>query len=361
MAVIDWGLWDAVTAAAARLGPGSAAEFGDRFTRVQPSGMQVLTGADFALSSEGRSVALTLTIASAEHIADVIGRPLDADVHQAMAEEVAVTFAYASLLLLERSEYSEAEVSVVHEHARAADKPMAYVADDRADLERMAVRDDTLSRFEQVGGVAVPWVPHMARMQLLRDRVTERRQAAAAATAESQPRVGPYQPVRRFPPKRSAQRQDRIAELRARIESGERPPASVPASQPTAATPVPSDPAALHPREFELLVRELLEAMGLTAKETPYSKDDGVDVVAEDHRPFRRGRVVVQAKRYAGSVGVTTVRELNGVLPLHRAQRGIVVTTGTFTREAVATAALLGIELVDGVELRQALAEMLPR
>ncbi|MGW8431318.1 restriction endonuclease [Curtobacterium citreum] len=360
MAVIDWGLWDAVTAAAVRVGPSSAAEFGDRFTRVQPSGMQVLTGADFALSSADRLVAMTLTIASAEHIADVIGRPLDADVHQAMAEEVAVTFAYASLLLLERSEYSEAEVSVVHEHARAADKPMAYVADDRADLERMAVRDDTLSRFEQVGGVAVPWVPHMLRMQLLRDRVTERRQASAAVEA-AQPRFGSYQPVRRFPPKRSAERQDRIAELRARIESGERPPASVPASQPTAATPVPTDPAALHPREFELLVKELLEAMGLTAKETPYSKDDGVDVVAEDHRPFRRGRVVVQAKRYAGSVGVTTVRELNGVLPLHRAQRGIVVTTGTFTREAVATADLLGIELVDGAELRQALAEMLPR
>lgn len=124
-------------------------------------------------------------------------------------------------------------------------------------------------------------------------------------------------------------------------------------------TPAAVSPAQLTPREFELLLKRLLEAMGLTAKETPYSKDDGVDVIAEDHRPFHRGRVVVQAKRYAGSVGVTTVRELNGVLPLHRAQRGIVVTTGTFTREAVATARQLGIELIDGRELRQALAEHL--
>jgi len=126
------------------------------------------------------------------------------------------------------------------------------------------------------------------------------------------------------------------------------------------AVPASADPSLLDPRAFELLVKDLLEAMGLTARETPYSKDDGVDVIAEDHRPFHRGRVVVQAKRYAGSVGVTTVRELNGVLPLHRAQRGIIVTTGTFTREAVSTAGVLGIELIDGVELRQALAEHLP-
>ncbi|WP_414648537.1 restriction endonuclease [Curtobacterium sp. CFBP9011] len=43
------------------------------------------------------------------------------------------------------------------------------------------------------------------------------------------------------------------------------------------------------------------------------------------------------------SAGVTTVRQLNGVLPIHRAQLGIVVTTGTFTRGAVTTARQLGI------------------
>jgi hypothetical protein len=135
---------------------------------------------------------------------------------------------------------------------------------------------------------------------------------------------------------------------------------SAAAPEPVSMTPAGTSLAEMHPREFELLVKDLLEAMGLTAKETPYSKDDGVDIIAEDHRPFHRGRVVVQVKRYSGSVGVTTVRELNGVLPLHRAQRGIVVTTGTFTREAVATAGQLGIELVDGVELQRALAEHLP-
>jgi restriction system protein len=43
-------------------------------------------------------------------------------------------------------------------------------------------------------------------------------------------------------------------------------------------------------------------------------RDGGVDCVAFDPRPILGGKVVVQAKRYRHTVGVTAVRDLYGTL-----------------------------------------------
>jgi len=64
----------------------------------------------------------------------------------------------------------------------------------------------------------------------------------------------------------------------------------------------------LTPFEFEQLVGNLFSKMGLETKQTRSSRDGGIDVVAFDLRPLIGGKVVIQAKRYRHTVGVSAVR-----------------------------------------------------
>ena len=66
------------------------------------------------------------------------------------------------------------------------------------------------------------------------------------------------------------------------------------------------------PTEFEHLVRQLFEAIGMQSWVTQASKDDGVDAVAINEDPFMGGHCIIQAKRYRGAVGVEPVRALAG-------------------------------------------------
>jgi len=61
------------------------------------------------------------------------------------------------------------------------------------------------------------------------------------------------------------------------------------------------------PTEFEHLVRQLFEAMGMQSWVTQASKDDGVDAVAVNEDPFMGGHCIIQAKRYRSAVGVEPV------------------------------------------------------
>lgn len=64
-------------------------------------------------------------------------------------------------------------------------------------------------------------------------------------------------------------------------------------------------------------------------------------------------RVLFQCKRYAGAVGSGQVRDFRGAM-MGRADKGIILTTGTFTTDAKREAIRDGvppIELVDGEEL----------
>jgi restriction system protein len=53
----------------------------------------------------------------------------------------------------------------------------------------------------------------------------------------------------------------------------------------------------LSPAEFESLITNLFQRMGLDTKLTQPSRDGGVDCVAFDCRPILGGKVVIQAKR----------------------------------------------------------------
>ena len=62
------------------------------------------------------------------------------------------------------------------------------------------------------------------------------------------------------------------------------------------------------PGEFEALISNLFRKMGLETRLTQASRDGGVDCVAYDTRPILGGKVVIQAKRYKNTVGVSAVR-----------------------------------------------------
>jgi restriction system protein len=104
----------------------------------------------------------------------------------------------------------------------------------------------------------------------------------------------------------------------------------------------------LNPYEFENLVTNLFRGMGLDARLTRSSRDGGVDCVAFDPRPVLGGKVVIQAKRYKNTVGVSAVRDLYGTMMNEGANKGILVTTAGYGSDAFAFAKDKPIELIDG-------------
>lgn len=102
-------------------------------------------------------------------------------------------------------------------------------------------------------------------------------------------------------------------------------------------------------QEFEMLVGEAFRRGGYTVSETGGGgADGGVDLVLrKDSEKF-----LVQCKQWkAFKVGVTTIRELYGVMAAGGAAGGFVVTSGVFTQEAKAFAKGRNIDLIDGSEL----------
>lgn len=108
---------------------------------------------------------------------------------------------------------------------------------------------------------------------------------------------------------------------------------------------------ALSPGEFETLVTNLFEKMGLETKLTQASRDGGVDCVAYDQRPILGGKVVIQAKRYQHTVGVSAVRDLYGTMHNEGANKGILVTTSDYGKAAFDFANGKPIELINGSNL----------
>jgi restriction system protein len=105
----------------------------------------------------------------------------------------------------------------------------------------------------------------------------------------------------------------------------------------------------MSPTEFEHLVRQIFEAMGMQGWTTRPSKDDGVDAVVFNPVPLLGGQTIVQAKRYKDVVGVNHIRELAGAMEEKKAGRGILVTTSWFTPGGRVKAHEHGrMELVDG-------------
>jgi restriction system protein len=97
--------------------------------------------------------------------------------------------------------------------------------------------------------------------------------------------------------------------------------------------------------------------MGLEARQTQASRDGGVDCVAFDPRPIFGGKVVIQAKRYKGTVGVSAVRDLFGTMQNEGASKGILVTTSGYGSASFTFANGKPLELIDGSNLLFLLSE----
>lgn len=111
----------------------------------------------------------------------------------------------------------------------------------------------------------------------------------------------------------------------------------------------------LPPAGFERLCKRLLRESGFEQVEvTGRSGDGGIDGHGVlQINPLVSFRVLFQCKRYAGSVGPSTIRDFRGAMQ-GRTDKGIILTTGTFTTDAQKEALRDGaspIELVDGEKL----------
>ena len=113
------------------------------------------------------------------------------------------------------------------------------------------------------------------------------------------------------------------------------------------------------PAFFERLIVELLLAMGYggaseeAGRAIGKSGDDGVDGVI-DQDPLGVDQIYIQAKRYKAdnSIGPGAIRDFYGALSLKKVQKGIFVTTSTFSSTAIQTAKeLMRIVLIDGDQL----------
>ncbi|MFF0432368.1 restriction endonuclease [Streptomyces sp. NPDC004327] len=116
----------------------------------------------------------------------------------------------------------------------------------------------------------------------------------------------------------------------------------------------------LTPTEFEHLIRQLFEAIGMEAWNTQPSKDEGVDAVAVSKDPVFNGECIIQAKRYGKLVGVEAVQALAGVVEHKRAAKGILITTSWFGRASHDFARQHGrLQLIEGPELKYLIKEHL--
>lgn len=113
--------------------------------------------------------------------------------------------------------------------------------------------------------------------------------------------------------------------------------------------------AAMDWEDFEHLIREVFEKEfsqnGGEVKITQASRDGGVDAVAFDPDPIRGGKIVIQAKRYTNTVGVSAVRDLYGTVVNEGATKGILVTTADYGPDAYGFAKGKPLTLLSGSNL----------
>jgi len=91
-------------------------------------------------------------------------------------------------------------------------------------------------------------------------------------------------------------------------------------------------------REFEEMIAELLRSQGFEVELTKQTRDNGYDILAlksvDLKMPFK---CLVECKRYnaTNKVGVGIIRSFKDVIATEQANRGIIVTTSYFTKDAI--------------------------
>jgi len=112
------------------------------------------------------------------------------------------------------------------------------------------------------------------------------------------------------------------------------------------------------PAFFEQLVIDLLVAMGYggsrqdAGRAIGKSGDGGIDGIIKEDK-LGLDAIYVQAKRWDGTVGRPEVQKFAGALQGHRANKGVFITTSSYSREALDYVGLINskIILISGAEL----------
>jgi restriction system protein len=114
------------------------------------------------------------------------------------------------------------------------------------------------------------------------------------------------------------------------------------------------------PSFFERMVVDLLLRMGYggtredAAQVVGKSGDGGIDGIIKEDR-LGLDVVYIQAKRWEGDVGSSEIRNFIGALSVHKAEKGVFITTSGYNRNARETAAKVNskIVLIDGPMLAE--------
>ena len=95
---------------------------------------------------------------------------------------------------------------------------------------------------------------------------------------------------------------------------------------------------AIHPREFEKIIAELLYSQGFEVELTKQTRDNGYDILALKYiGNFSPIKYLVECKKYneKNKVGVEIIRSFKEVIATEQANKGIIVTSSYFTRDAL--------------------------
>ncbi len=118
---------------------------------------------------------------------------------------------------------------------------------------------------------------------------------------------------------------------------------------------------AMDPSAFERLGQRLLRESGFVKVEvTGKTGDGGIDGTGILQISLMSFHVLFQCKRYNGSVGSPAVRDFRGAM-VGRTDKGLFITTGTFSPDARREATRDGappIDLIDGVAVCEKLKEL---
>ena len=117
----------------------------------------------------------------------------------------------------------------------------------------------------------------------------------------------------------------------------------------------------IEPDAFERLAQRLLRESGFIKVEvTGRSGDGGIDGIGVLRVNLLSFHVLFQCKRYSGSVGSSAIRDFRGAM-VGRSDKGLIITTGTFTPDAKREATRDGapaIDLIDGDQLCDLLRQL---
>ena len=99
--------------------------------------------------------------------------------------------------------------------------------------------------------------------------------------------------------------------------------------------------------DFERYLEMIFKKLGYQVRRTPYQGDYGADLILCQGDE----KIVVQAKRYQGTVGIKAVQEAVGAIKQYNCDRAMVVTNSYFSQQAQTLANANSVKLWDRNEL----------